>query len=317
MKQTLPLVVLLLAMHQVSGTGVAGGARAELAMPFTAPPAATQTGLTMDLRYADAEDANAKPPTIEELRLHLPDGTRLDPAAVPYCHASDLEIQLRGRDACPSESLVGTGKLKVFLGAPGDPQTTDLALFNAPGQIIEVLLFEGTNTTAAIEHLFVEGSTIRANTAQVPAAAPPEHRFSASHIVWDIPAREGYLTTPPACPPDGLWRTRGDFRFADGSTATAVGAQPCATGTAEALRVKVRPRVLVRGERTRVQVHVLHSQRACRAGAVARIGGRRAVTDASGRAGVMLTVRRRRAVDVRVGTRSCGTARTTLRTRAR
>jgi hypothetical protein len=219
--------------------------------------------------------------------------------------------------------LVGTGKLEVWLGAPGDPQKTDLSLFNARGQIIEVLLFEGTNTTAALEHLFIEGTTIRANTAQVPEGAPPERRFAASHIVWDIPAHGGYLVTPPACPADGQWRIRGEFKFADGSSATAANAQQCASGSvadersAGGLKVEIIPRAIVRGKRKRIHVRVASTDKACIAGATVRIGGWRAVTDAAGRATLTIRVRKRRRVAVTVASQRCGNARATLLTRAR
>ncbi|MDQ3739454.1 MAG: hypothetical protein M3389_00795, partial [Actinomycetota bacterium] len=205
--------------------GAQEGPRAELSIPFKAATPATQTGLDMDLRYLNPENRDEKPPTITKLAIHLPEGTRIDPSAVAVCEASNEEIQARGRDACPPETLVGTGKLDVWLGGPGDPQTTDLALFNGPQQIIEVLLFEGTNNTAAIERLPVTGSTISGEPVQVPPGAPEDRRFSASRIVWDIPPNGGYLVTPPGC--DGTWTTVGEFSFADGGSTRVTSTQAC------------------------------------------------------------------------------------------
>jgi hypothetical protein len=288
-------------------------ARAELALPFTETSPARPTGLTMDLRYLDAQDPAAKPPTISELALHLPAGTRIDTAAVPRCEAADVQIQSLGRDACPPESLVGTGRLDVHLGAPGDPQTTDLALFNAPGEIIEVLFFEGTDVTAAIEHLRIEGSVIRARPVQVPPGAPPDRRFAASRIVWDIPARGGYLVTPPACPPDRIWRVRGEFAFADGSTASAAAAQACVPArSGRALHVTASPRRLAAGRPARLAVRVRGGTQACRSGATVRVRGHRLRTDGRGRAAVRLRARRAGALTIRVRTRGCGGARTTI-----
>lgn len=324
---------LTVALLLGAGAAVAQqGARAELTIPFKATAPGRQTGLDMDLRYLHPEDRDGKPPTISKLAIHLPEGTRIDPAAVPACEASNEEIQARGRDACPADTFVGDGFLDVYLGGPGDPQRTDVVLFNGPGQLIEVVFFEGTNQTAAIERLRVEGSTISGEPVQVPPGAPPEQRFSASRIVWDIPARGDYLVTPPSC--DGTWTTRGEFQFADGSSARASYTQECARGRGEgppatvppshgdpgrapagSFRVRVRPRVVVRGRRTPLRVRVLSDEPACRRGIV-RVGRRSARTRAAGRTSLVALVRWRRPLArVRVATR-CGSERALLRVRS-
>jgi hypothetical protein len=320
MKMTVPIAAAAAALLGcVASPAFGAGERASLSMPFKATTPATQTGLTLDLRYFNPNDPAAKPPTIQKLALHLPDGTRLDPAAVPVCGASDLEIRLRGRDACPPESLVGTGKLDVYLGAPGDPQTTDLALFNGPGQILEVLLFEGTNVTAAVEHLLIRGTTISASPAQVPPIGPPELRVAASRIAWEIPANGRYLITPPTCPPERLWRTTGNFAFGDGGSTTVASTQSCEGAVRErragrGLRVAVRPRRLTRGRPTRLRVRVYANDRACIRGATVRVGRKSARTNARGRATLVVRVRTRRP-SLRVHTRRCGSTRVKLRTR--
>ena len=308
--------VLLLALP---GVASGQGAAAALSMPFKATTPATETGVTLDLRYYNAENRDEKPPTISKLALRLPAGTRIDPSAVPVCEASNEDLQARGRDACPPETQVGTGKLDVYLGGPGDPQTTDVALFNGPGQIIELVLFEGTNNTAALERLRVEGSTISGEPVQVPPGAPPDRRFSASRIVWDIPARGGYLVTPSACPDEGLWRVSGEFEFADGSTAKAASTQPCTRPAAPpavepapaAVRVTATPRRIVRGRRTRIRVRLISTDPACVRGATIRVGRRATRTDGEGRARMRILVRYLERPRVRAET-SCGRAFTRL-----
>ena len=314
MRTTVHVVAAALATGALASSAWAQGERAELAIPFKAATPATETGLDMDLRYLDPESRDEKPPTIRKLAIHLPAGTRIDSTAVPVCDASNEEIQARGRDACPPESLVGTGKLDVHLGGPGDPETTDLALFNGPGQIIEVLLFEGTNNTAALERLRIEGSTIAGEPVQVPPGAPPDRRFSASRIVWDIPARGGYLVTPPSC--DGTWRTVGEFEFADDSTARAEFTQPCTAAEARpkaaAPRVDVTPRGVRRGRPTTLRITV----RGCSGDAIAKVGRRAARIGEDGSATLVALVRwRRPVVQLRVAT-PCGRVRVPLRVRS-
>jgi hypothetical protein len=322
MRATVQVAAAALALAVPAAVALAQGQRAELSIPFKATTPATETGLDMELRYLNPQDRDAKPPTIRKLAIHLPEGTRLDPSALPACDASNEEIQARGRDACPRETQVGTGKLDVYFGAPGDPQTTDLVLFNGPGQIIEVLLFEGTNTTAALERLPVAGSTITGEPVQFPPGAPPDRRASASRIVWDIPANGRYLVTPPAC--DGTWTTAGEFEFADGSSARTTSTQACRR-TAEgggpppsrALRVRAAPRTLVRGRPTRLRVTVASDDPACARGATVRVGLRSARTDARGRATLVALVRYLRRPSLRVSSPGCERARLALLTRRR
>jgi hypothetical protein len=313
------------AVILLAATAQAAGERAELSMPFKTATPATQTGLDMDLRYYHPENREEKPPVIQELAIHLPRGTRLDPSAVPVCEATNEDFQARGRDACPPETQVGDGKLWVYVGAPGDPQPTDLALFNGPGQLIELLLFEGTNNTAALERLTIEDAVLRAKPAQVPPVGPPEQRAAASRIVWNIPPRGGYLVTPPAC--EGTWTTVGEFAFGDGGSTRVESAQPCSAPQAppgpggdpppaRAVRVLAAPSVVVRGRRTRLRVRLFSAHRDCLGGATVRVGRRSARTNAEGRARLVALVRWNRPVArVRVSTPDCGTARSTLRVR--
>ena len=318
------LISTFAAAFLLAGTAAAQGTGAELSLAFKSATPATPSGLDMDLRYLNPRNREEKPPTIRKLVIHLPAGTRIDPSAVPVCKASNEEIQARGRDACPKDTQIGTGKLDVWLGGPDDPRTTDLALFNGPDQIIEVLLFEGTNNTAALERLPVDGSTISGEPVQVPPGAPPDRRFSASRIVWDIPATGRYLVTPPTC--EGRWTTVGDFEFADGSSARAESTQACTTAAAgpdgdpplpSGIRMLAGPTTLVRGRPTRVRVRLFSSRRECLRGATVRIGRRSARTNADGRATLVALVRWRRPLArVRVSTPDCGAARALLRIRA-
>jgi hypothetical protein len=314
----------------------AAGERAEIAMPFKATTPATETGLDMDLRYYDPENREGKPPVIQDLAIHLPRGTRLDPGALPVCEATNEEIHARGRDACPPETMVGDGKLWVYLGAPGDPQPTDLALFNGPGQLIEVLLFEGTNNTAALERLMIEDAVLRAKPAQVPPAGPEEQRFAASRIVWNILPHGRYLVTPPTC--EGTWTTVGEFAFGDGGSTRVESAQACTpsrgaattppgttgggpaglptpTQRPRSLRVTARPRTVVRGRRTRMRIRV-SGPRECLGGTIARVGRRAARVGTDGSATLVALVRWRRPIArLRVAT-PCGTVRLLLRVRS-
>ena len=293
----------------------AAGERAELAVPFKATTPGTETGLNLLVRYLNPQDRDAKPPAVTKVVIRLPEGTRIDTTALPACEATNEEIQARGRDACPPASKIGAGKLKAYTGGPGDPMSTDLTLFNGPGQIVEVVTFEGTNTTAGIDRLTIEGSVLTGAPPFVPGG-PPDGRTAVSEIVWDVPAHGRYLVTPPGC--DGTWSTAGEFGFSDGGETTVAGTQPCTparAGTTPApLRVVATPRTLVRGRPTRVRVRLTSGDPACLRGATVRIGRRSARTDEDGRATLVALVRYLHRPSVRVATPACGRVRTRLRT---
>lgn len=327
MRATVQVTAAALVLGLLAASASAAGERAELSMPFKATTPATESGLDLDLRYYHPESREEKPPVIQELAIHLPRGARLDPTAVPVCEASNEEIQARGRDACPEETQVGDGKLWVYLGAPGDPQPTDVVLFNGPGQLLELLLFEGTNNTAALERLTIDRGVLRAKPAQVPPVGPPEQRAAASRIVWNIPARGRYLVTPPTC--DGTWTTVGEFAFGDGGSTRVESHQACTRGSAGdppgtgeppagapgGLSVAARPGRLRRGRPTRLRVQVTSEDPGCVRGATVRVGRRSAVTDGAGRATIVALVRwARPLVHVRA-TSPCGHARTRLAVR--
>jgi hypothetical protein len=295
----------------------AAGERAELAVPFKETTAATPTGLNLLVRYLNPADRGAKPPAITKVVIRLPEGARIDTTAVPVCKATNEEIQARGRAACPPESKVGSGKLKAYTGSPGDPTTTDLTLFNGPGQLVEVVSVEGTDATAGIDRLTIDGNVLTGAPPFVPGG-PPDGRTAVSEIVWDIPANGRYLVTPPACA--GEWRTVGEFGFSDGGETRVESAQPCRPAAippaARSVRVTASPRGVVRGRPTRLSVRVLSSDPACLRGATVRVGRRAARTDASGRASIVALVRWRRPVaQLRVASPECGKARAELRVR--
>ena len=293
----------------------AAGPRAEIAVPFKVATPAAPTGLDLDVRYLNPEDRTRKPPAITKVVIKLPEGTTIDTGAVPACTATNDELQARGPDACPPESRVGGGKLEAYTGAGPDPVVTDLHLFNAPGELVEVVTVEGTKTTAGIDRLTISGSVLTGAPPAVPGG-PPDGRTAVSRIVWDLPAHGGYLVTPPAC--GGEWRAVGEFAFNDGGETRVESVQPCVAASVRpqtALTVTTVPERVRLGRRTRLRVQLTGGDPRCLAGATVRVGTRSARTDAAGRATLVALVRYLRRPKLRVDTAACGRVVVPLRTR--
>lgn len=307
------------------GAGDAAGASpAEFAFGFTTDRAASPTGLRFHVVYRDPENPEGKAPALKAAAFALPEGTRIDNGTVPACTATDEAFRARGRDACPASSRIGDGKLVATTGTPGDPVRGDVTVFNGDGQIIELVTFEGTNQTAGLDRLTVEGSTLRAHPPATPGG-PPDGRTTIREVRIAIPARGGLVTTPASCPADGLWRALGTFAF-DGrpgetsvpATAACRAEAPGFAGVAAPAaarpfeRVGLLPRRVRAGRTTRVRIVV---SGACAGGAAVRIGAFRGRTDAAGH--LTLRLRVRRTAVVVVSRRDCGTARGRLVARRR
>jgi hypothetical protein len=303
------------ALLLAPAAATAAGPRAELTVAFRETTPSTPTGLTLDARYLNPEDRTKKPPAITKVVIALPEGTRIDTGALPVCEATNDEIQALGRDACPAESKVGEGKLEVYTGGPNDPVVNDLTLYNGPGQIVEIVSFEGTNATAGIDRLTIEGNVLRGAPPVVPGG-PPDGRTAVSRIVWNVPAHGRYLVTPPVC--GGEWLTVGEFGFNDGGETRVESPQPCVRPSvipSRDLRVTVAPTTFRRNRPTPLRVQLASDDPACLEGAIVRVGTRSARTDAGGRATLVALVRHLRRPLLRVDTRSCGRVRTALRVR--
>jgi len=303
-----------------------GAERAELRVAFTTDRPAATSGLSLHVVYRDPDDPEGKAPALTKAAFTLPHGTRIDNAAVPQCMATDEELRASGRDACPEESRIGGGTLVATAGSPADPVHTDVTVFNGPGQIIELVTFEGTNQTAGFDRLTVEGSTLRAHPPFTPGG-PPDGRTTIREVKITIPPRGALVTTPPSCP--GRWQATGAFSFEGHPDTTVVAPMPCrreeappaggaagdpltgpAASPAPRIRLRVTPRRARRGRRTTIRV-VVTGPPACTAGATVRLRRARARTNTRGHA--TLRVRLRRSVTVRVTKRGCRPARARLR----
>ena len=279
--------------------------RAELDVAFGTTKPATPTGLRLRVRYKNPSDPAAKPPPITAALFALPPGTRIDGTAVTACEASDSDLRAQGRNACPASSNVGSGTLTAAtgFGPPADPVRANVTVFNGGDELIELVSAVGTDATLGFDRLGIEGSSLRAHPPSTPGG-PPDGKTSISEVSIALPARGRLITTPRTCAPGGRWTSVGSFAFADGGRATVASGTPCvapARRKRPRVRLRVRPRRAVAGERIRFRVRAGSSARRCTRRAAVRFGARRVRTDRSGRAVFRATPRRigRRKVTLR------------------
>jgi hypothetical protein len=266
--------------------------------------------MTIAVEYKNPSDPAAKPPPLTAAQFVLPPGTELHNAAVPRCRATDEEIRARGRNACPQETLVATGRLIAITGAgaPADPFDGEALFFNGEGEIVEIVLVRGSDQAAGFDRIKIDGSKLTAHPPALPGG-PPDGRTSVKRVEMSVPAPVGgapaYVTTPPACPPDGLWRSSGSFGFGDGGSTTVPDTAACDPPRAPTLTVRLSPSS-VRAGRAEVRVQVSSSVPGCASGATVRLGRVLTRTDAGGRAVLRKHLSQPRTVTVRAAKRGCG-----------
>jgi hypothetical protein len=192
---------------------------------------ASATGLKFRVLYKNPDDPEGKPPPVTAATFRLPRGMRIDTGAVPRCEATDGEIQALGRDACPAESEVGSGRLTARTGIPGSDEVhTDIVAFNGDEEIVEVVFFEGTNAVAGIDRLTMDGNVLSAHPPATPGG-PPDGKTAVQRIFLELPLRvgaggEAYVTTPSRCR-NGRWKASADYEFADGGKTTVPSRTRC------------------------------------------------------------------------------------------
>ncbi len=282
--QTITLATLGLA---ALATPAQASDRADLSVALGTRTPGAPTSLDFHVLYKRPGDPNAKPPPLTRAAFVLPAGTRIDTGVAPVCHATDEELQARGRDACPADSTVGSGSLTAItgFGPPADPFVGDTTVFNGGRELIELVTVKGTNASAGLDRLAIQGNTLRANPPATPGG-PPDGQTTIREIRLFIPARGRLVTAPPSCPATGVWTSRGEFKFADGGATAVTATSPC-VGTAAGgarTRFRVTPRRARVGRRVRLRVRARSSVAACARRATVRVGSRRGRTDAHGRA---------------------------------
>jgi hypothetical protein len=170
-----------------------------------------------------------------------------DTSVPDQCTASDVELRLRGPNACPQGSLIGDGTTTGVFMVPVADNLSDQFVFHEFWHPLHIF----NNANEQIVLVESEGYTVvrgrfRADGAidyELPTCFPyPPTGCADDYIIqltnstvippYTEQSAEGvrsYATTPAECPRDGLWRTTVELTWSDGSFDSLVTTQPCST----------------------------------------------------------------------------------------
>ena len=221
------LAAVLLAVPATAGTGSATSVRLQVQLRPTSTGA---IGLQVDVVIGEHAD---KPARLTNAVISLPRGTRIHTERLPRCTATNAELQVAGRLACPPNTYVGSGTVTAVtgVGSPVDPLVGDDTVINAPAALVEVVTPPGAPAPAAgVDRLTISGRTLTAHPPQTPGG-PPDASTNIRAIHFTVnghgKGRHAYITTPSGCPTSGVWTVRGRFTFADGTVTRVRTTTPC------------------------------------------------------------------------------------------
>jgi hypothetical protein len=225
------IVAVVAAATAVVTPGAQAGDRADYKQMFTTSIPGTSTGTDTQILYKNPGDPNAKPIPVRREVFTFPAGTTYDESVVPDCNASDAEIMLLGKSACPPESWMG-GSLgdTMMTGFPGAGETTlDVDGWDDAGDMV---LFGRDHASGIgfVTRAHREGQVVTVEVPRSPGG-PPDGESALRRVHHVFAARSlgarAYTRTPPTCPRSGAWKFKAQFTFADGVVEEDAYRMPC------------------------------------------------------------------------------------------
>jgi RTX calcium-binding nonapeptide repeat (4 copies) len=211
-----------------------GGSRQGASLRFDQKLPGTPTGVSLDIDYVNPDDAAAKPIPVRTIVALLAAGTQIDTSIPEQCTAADSQLMLLGPDACPENSRVGAGYVRIDTGFSGGSRyiENDLVLFNQTDQLIFLFTERGSGARL-VSRCPIEGRKITCSAPPLPGTPPDgaavdvvqERLFDVRRNVGG--AQRGYITTPGDCPQARNWTNLATFGYVDGVSQTVETKSAC------------------------------------------------------------------------------------------
>jgi hypothetical protein len=217
----------------VVGTS-AGGRYQTASLTFAESAPGRPTAMRVRIDYVNPDDPRAKPPSVRRVVEVFARGTDLDTSAPARCRATDAQLMLQGRSACPRASVVGHGFIRLDTGIPrpGRFLREDVTFLNNTDQLIYLVRDRATGARTAFRAR-VEGRRVVTQAPLLPGAPPDGTAVDVvrAHFPRLVRVRDGqrraFLTTPRHCPARGYWVNRVRFSYRDGTVQVESTRNPC------------------------------------------------------------------------------------------
>ena len=214
------------------------GSRQAASATFDEQRPGVPTALTFNADYVNPGDANAKPPPVKTVVETLADDARFDTNVPARCRASDSQLVAMGESACPPESKVGGGFIRIDTGFPEPNRfiAVDVTFLNNTDELI-FLSTARDYATRVVSRAPIEGGRLTSSAPPALPGTPPDGgaidvvQTRLEEISRDVDGvRRGYITTPSVCPAGGEWTNTLSFTYRDDVTQTVASPSPCRRG---------------------------------------------------------------------------------------
>ncbi len=241
------------------------------------------TGATVGIRYRNPENPEGKPFSVQRVVTTLAPGTRIDTSVPARCGASDAALMSEGIEACPPQSLVGSGRVSLDTGIEGSGRIVraGLTLVNNTDELIMIAQVDDSQTRVVVRAR-VSGNTIASDIAPVPGGGPDgftairDVDFSIARIFDRVEGElESYITTPSACTNDRAFANSFTFTYRDSVTQDVASPSACTPPDHKPPRIRLAgvPRRGCAAGAVRARVQVLDTSQLRRV--EVRLNGRR------------------------------------------
>jgi hypothetical protein len=221
------------AAAAVAAPTALAGARADYKQSFTTPVPGASTGIDTQILYKNPSDPDAKPIPVRREVFTFPAGATYDESVVPDCNATDAEIMLLARSACPAESWIGGSVGDTMMtGFPGAGEAPlDVDAWDDAGDTV-IFGRDHASGIGFVTRAHREGQVVTVDVPRSPGG-PPDGESALRRVHHVFGARSlgtrAYTRTPPTCPKSGVWTFRAQFTFADGVVEDDSYDMPCSS----------------------------------------------------------------------------------------
>jgi hypothetical protein len=230
-RRTGVVLAVTVAAAAVAAPGANAGVRVDYQQMFTTQVPGKSTGTDTRLFYKNPNDPKAKPIPVRREEFTFPAGTTYNEAVVPDCKASDAEIRLFGKAACPAASHIGGSEGDTTMSGfgPGE-DPLDMDAWDNAGELVVFGRSHDFPAIGAVARGHRKGQTMIVDVPGGPGG-PPDGESALRRIHHIFPARSAgkraLMRTPRKCPKSRHWTFSAKFTFSDGAVEREVYRMRC------------------------------------------------------------------------------------------
>ena len=209
---TLPLA--LVAVLALAASALAATNATKFDLGFSTKSTAKSTAFSFDVAFANA--GGNVPAALNKFSISLPSGSKFNGDGAAKCTASESELDTKFSAACPSNTIVGSGKATAVPAGGGNTIPTTVKIANqGKGKFRFFFALGGKDVTGFTATAKGAKLTSQTLTGSLPGGVIVTSLKGS--IKKKSSKGKNLITTPKSCPKSKKWKFGGSFNFADGT----------------------------------------------------------------------------------------------------